>query len=252
MLCPVQVAIKEIRGAGLHSDGKTSCIKVGGSSGCDYICDDMSYVIMTRKMEFARFKLARPDIDTCRQSALIKDAGIDYTALYTRLITRTVLKKKYLYDQFVQLINLLGRMEPLIIARIRRAKSLNISIPDIILLPQVDQLILYRTDILCATMNQIIDYMNNLNINSLLNTPIVGKIARLEPGKFNVPDMKTKICELSGDTADEYLAVMEIILNHEIRVAEYIREIEKYHCTVINHMNQVYDRCKALIADLCQ
>lgn len=40
--------------------------------------------------------------------------------------------------------------------------------------------------------------------------------------------MKTKIDALDATSADAYISGMKKILEHELTVAQYIREIEKY------------------------
>lgn len=261
-VCPVVKAIGEIRGGGIYSDDaeetNNNLIKIGGSdSEVEFVCDDMSFYIMSRKMELARFELSKPNLAVieAKYNAMFRDVvGIDYSALYTRIIDRA-LKKKYIYDQFVQLVDLLGSMEQTIAAKVdalgRKGQPINISLPDIFLLPHVDTLIVYRPDILADTMNKIIDYVNKININALLKEPLNIHIPRVEKFAGSPPDMKTKIEPVqSTSSPEEFLAGMHKILDQELVVAKYIQEIEKYQCEVINHVNKVYDACKKIIANM--
>jgi hypothetical protein len=258
MTCPVVAAIREIRGAGLYKDdceeSPDDVIKLGGNNtDIEFVCDDMTFYMMTRRMELARFELSKPDFAQCKAkyTRMFKNiVGIDYSTLYTRIINQA-LKKKFLYKQFVELVELIGETEQLIEIKVnsaaRRGVPINISIPDIILLPHIDQLIIYRTDILCATMNKIINYMNKINVNSLLSEPVNSNIPQIKPFAVTPPDMKTQIPEIDATDADEFLAGMKRTLEHEMAVASYIREVEKYQCGVINHVNMAYDVCKKII-----
>lgn len=252
--CPVVVAIESIRGGfygGETQCGENNLVKLGGSdSSSEFICDDMTFYMMQRKMELARFELSRPDAEQQKIKciSMFRDTSdATYYQIYVRLIDRA-LKKKYIYDQFVQMIDLIDEMEQLVAARVelagRKGIPINISIPNIFFLPHIDQVIIYRPDVLADTINKIIDYMNNLNLNAILKTPIMNKIAHVD--KFTGQlDMTARI-----DAVDGTLEGMHSALNKELEVATYIREIEKYQCGVINHVNNVYDKCKKIIDSL--
>ncbi|SIP86076.1 Hypothetical protein PACV_363 [Pacmanvirus A23] len=259
MTCPVVAAIKEIRGAGLYSDDDSqNMIKLGGSDAeVSMICDEMSFYIMVRKMDMARFELSKPNDVQCKlkYAKMFKNiAGRDYAAIYALLID-SVLKKKFMYNQFVELVNLIGKMEELIEIKVlevgKAGKSINVTIPDIFLLPNIDMLIIYRPDILEATINKIIDYINKLNVNSLISTNVQTGVKLVEKFTADRPDMDTVVTKIENAyTVEEYLAKMKEILEHEMRVADYVRLVEKYQCTVINHLNSVYDICKKIINGL--
>lgn len=255
--CPVVTTIREIRGGGLYLDeeSETNVIRLGGGE-TEFICDSVSFYIMSRKMELARFKLSNPtpDLIAAKVNKMFGDIiGMDYTALYSHIIKKYVAKNGYLYNQFVQLIDLIGTMEELILAKVesagRKQIPINISIPDIFLSPNVDQLILYRPDILHHVVNQIIDYVNLLNVNSILSTPRRTTVSHVAPFSALVPSMATLVvCNPTYNFTD--IRNLDILLQHEMVVAEYVREVEKYHCMVINHMNLVYSICKDIVEQL--
>lgn len=260
-ICPVVRVIRDIRGGGIYVDDSEESaervIKLGGSENTtEFIFDDMSFYIMSRKMELARFELSKPTLVACenKYKSMFRDmVDIDYTSLYTRIIDRAF-KKKYIYQQFVQLIDLLSELEELILARVdnmgRTNQPINISLPDMFLLPHVDQLIIYRPDILANTMNQIINYINRININALLKEPLRDTVSPVEPFSSTPPNMNTRIEKISANSVESYLTGMKNILAQELEVALYIREIEGYQCKVINHVNKVYDICKKMTAGL--
>lgn len=256
-ICPVVKTICEIRGAGTYIDDPelhdNNVIKIGG---VEFVCDDMSFYIMSRKMRLARFELSRPSLIACEAgySNMFRNVvGIDYATLYTRIID-SALKKKYVYYQFMQLVDLIGEMEQLIIARIdtagRSGQSINISLPDLFLLPHLDRCIVARPDVLAHTMDKIIEYINKINVNALLKEPVRGIVPRVAKFSCLAPDMKTVIPPIDASSVEEFISGMHKTLEHEIVVASYIQDIEKYHCMVINHMNQVYDICKKIIDGL--
>ncbi len=250
MKCPVVSAIEEIRGGGWEDDcmGDTNVVKIGGIEGSIYVSDDVQYYMMTKKMEIARFELSQPGLVECR---------IKYHVILNRsrtvsgVINRTL--PSHLYRQFVELVDIIGSMEDVILLRIktlnRTGRYCNLSIPDIILLPNIDQIIIYRPDILCQTMNKIIDYVNKINVSALLKTPIVAQISKVSALEIE-PPIIANFTETIFSTADEYIAEIKKINTEEMKVCEYVKNIEKYHVEVINHMNQVYDYCQKIIDNM--
>ena len=257
-VCPVVEVIKEIRGGNPQVDEDSppeNIIKLGGSEdSVELVCDNVSFYIMLRKMELARFKLSNPSVAECEVKAaqMFREYdGLDYTALYSRIIDKA-LKKRYLYNQFTQLVELVERLNQLILTRImaasKKGESINISLADIYLLPHIDQLITYRPDILCTAVNQLIRYVNKLNINAIIRSPMQVNIAGLSKCDAHVPAMGTLMPHRPhGKSAEQYLEYMTETLGHELVVAEYVREIEKYQCAAINKLNEVYDFCKKII-----
>ncbi len=256
-ICPVVKAIREIRGAGLCDDDDTQTVKLGGSDAqIEYVCDDVSFYITTRKMTLARFELSRPTMQECvhKYHELFRADYTDYAAIYAHIVEHA-LEKKYMYRQFVQLVDLLENINQPILRRVdnlaRQGKPVNISLPDIIFLPHVDQIIAYRPDILEHTINKIIDYVNRINIDSLIPSHARANIKHVGP--FTAAeqlDMSISIEPIDATTPAEYMEQMNALLNHEITVAKYVNGIEKYQCMVINHMNKIYDFCKKIMTEL--
>jgi len=188
-----------------------------------------------------------------KYSEMFRDTvGIDYSTLYSRLIERVL--RRHIYTQFVQLVDLLANMEQLIISKITKlsaaGKAINVSLPDIFMLPHIDELIVYRPDVLRTTVNKIIDYVNKININSIITNPVSSKIPHVAAISATPIAGDTQIADDRGMDAAGYIEKMHAVLAHEIVVAGYICAVEKYHVEVINHMNQIYDVCKKIIAGL--
>src|ERR1700744_2611681 len=247
--CPVANVIKDIYGAGWDDDDSARLIKLGGSD-TEIVCDDVSWYIMSRKIELARFELSAPDFAACElkyEKMFSRLAGMKYSAAYI-VIMDSALQKKYLHEQFTRLIDLLAEMEQIISTRIatlaRANAQINISLPDIFLLSNVDKIILYRPDLIAGVINKIIDYANGFQINAILTSPAGAKIPSVEQFKPPGIDLHASIpLSPRTHTADEYIIFMKKILEHECVIADYIRDIEKYHCIIINHMNKIYEWC---------
>lgn len=267
MQCPVVRTIQEIRGGNWYVDDtddtatdtknviyyrpeftKNKKIINGGSETTDLkpvVCDDMQFYITSRMMSLARFELSKPDDEAIgRKSAIMfKDiVGKNKSDIVIHLIDNAM--PKHIYKQFVQLINIIGDMEDIIVIKLRTMKQINISLPDIFLLPYIDRLIVYRPDVLCDTINAVTVYMNKLNVNSMLSEPIKTPISSVD--RFEAAEPTSAV----GSELPKTIEEMHEMLNAELEVAKYLVKVEAYQCKVINHMGLIYDRCKKIITDL--
>jgi hypothetical protein len=64
-----------------------------------------------------------------------------------------------------------------------------------------------------------------------------------------IPQQQIPVCAVLN-TAEEYIAWAEDVLSHEMIVAEYVREIEKYQCCVIRELQQIYNYCQKIMVGL--
>lgn len=255
MSCPVVEVIKEIRGGGIYIENdETHDVMIGGNdTGITFVCDEMSYYITLRKMEFARFELSRPDLVSCERRYNLQwreYTGITYAVVYDKLIKK-IAKNNLLYNQFTGLINLIHNMEETINAKILAlsysGKAINISLPSVILLPNVDELIYTHPDTLMDAVNKLTNYINQINLKSISRDCELAKVEKLQSITLPKLDMN-KTFDSSPDlaTPDEYIDCMKKLLASEMTIANYIRLIEEYHCKVIVHMNKLFDACKKL------
>jgi hypothetical protein len=202
-------------------------------------------------MELARFELARPSAELARvrSGRMFHTADKTYGDVYVRILDRVF--RRYIYDDFVQLVDLLGDLEGLIIQRVevlaREGRPINVSLPDFFLLPDVDKAIIYDPNTLHKTINLIIDYVNALGIDALLPDPHRVKIAPLEQFAGKAPDMQTKLQLAPTDTSNDTLIWMKKRLTQELEVAEYVREIEGYHCAAISRVQEIRAVCSGLV-----
>jgi hypothetical protein len=193
--CPVVQAIDEIKGGfdwsgDASNDENTVTIDTsvfggfgGGSEGDDElqrtcVLEDAVFYITTRKLTFARFKLGNPDLTACQKfykREFENLSGRDHYDVYVEILEK-LHGGKYLYNAFTTLIDLISGIESAVgvfmINSARKGKQFNLTIPSLKILPTIDVAIQVRSDLLQHTMNQIIQYMNKLNVNDLLAKPI--------------------------------------------------------------------------------
>ena len=248
LLCPVVAAIREIRG-GFYADrvenDNTNMIKIGGSD--TRICDEMSYYIMSRMMELARFELSRPDLDQCKE--FLKKY------ILSDNIYNDILEKRnhnHVAEQLDALCDIISQMEEIIGGyAARNTTPLNLSLSSIDINTNIDA---YNTQELKHTCDAIVDYINSLNINVLLSTPIntqidhIAEFVAARPASVSNRDIVGNGANL--DTPEAALKHAHDLLSRELIVARYIAEIEKYQCAIINHLGKVYDRCENIITQI--
>jgi hypothetical protein len=228
MSCPVQKAIKELRtgGYGGDDDDKAPITHIGGM---DVVCDNASYYLVTRRITFAR--------DNTKElfTYLI---GKTYGEVYTYLLEK-VLPQAHIYTHFTNLVDMIESLEQYIAHAVRKTTQLNVTLPTLLLRNSIDIEILYNPEALCAVINDIIMYMRKLNVNILLDKPVNTHIEYIEPFKGTLDTTYT----ISDGSADDLYA-------HEFVVVKYIAEVEKYHCSVINHTHKLLDICKEIISHI--
>jgi hypothetical protein len=250
--CPLVVAIGKIRGGGLYTDDEeqnnNNIVTVGGNGDTEYICDDTSYWINLRLIETARFEISKPSLDLCKRKfqRMYGDyKGKTREYIYTKIIAESQMKK-LMYKQFIALVESLVKLDDWLLAKVddnaRKGKPINITVPDIMLLPHVDVEIIYKPEVLTSTMNSILQYMSKLNINSLLKDPLTiefGSVPDFNPvNSVNMNDIIPYPDKLTS--ADDYLTAMKKLSDFEIETAKYVQDIEKYHCEVISKVNCVF------------
>ncbi len=244
--CPVMKIIGEIRGG--FYEGETgfsggNVIRLGGSD-MEFVSDDMSFYIMKRKLAIARLEL-NPSESQCRSLGV---SSITRKQLYNHLVD-TAMNKRHLYDQFSRLVDYISDMEQYICVRVKiagsRGSQVNVSLPTVVIPEFVCSMLLYDVSVLRNTANTIIEYINALNVNSILSDPVTKVI-------LNVPDCDVDLSYIDdtiipgGSTLEQ----IKSFLSDEMKIAEKLQEVEKYHCVVINHMNKVYKKCKKIIGGL--
>lgn len=260
MSCPVVDAIKSIRGGFYSTESgfsDDSLVKIGGK---ERVCDDVKFYAMKRQLEFARFKLSKPDKQQCEAKYQLMFDGVigrSYGQLYSMLADKLF---KHLYEQFIILVDLIGEMEKLIanyiqiIAKLSQFRSsINVSLPDIIFLPDTDVTIMRSPDELSEIVNRIICYVNNIDINAIIKEPIsvqIEKVPKYVGNRINLQDEETIAEKVSPMDDNHPIYLLEETLKHEMVVIDALLDAEKYHCGVINRMSDIIDKCKMIIESL--
>ena len=253
MSCPVVRVISEIKGSGVFKSDleytNDRVVKIGGNdSNVEQVCDNIQFYIMTRMLDMARFELSRPTLDQCRNKSVSmfnNTAGKTYSQIYDMLMT----KCNKLSKQFDGLIKVMDDFEKHLLSKISKLTEINITLPDVVFIPDTEILI-YRPDILKYTIDKIINYVNAINVNSILCTPVTTNIELTPEFKTSALNWDTIIDQPTGSTSEEYIISMQKSLDSEMIVAEYANSVEKYQVDIINHMNTVYDILKKIIKGL--
>jgi hypothetical protein len=184
-------------------------------------------------------------------------AGATQSVLYFRLVDK-IISKTVLYTQMNNLRELLSAMVDLIISKINRLRNqpINITLPG--QLPEIDAIIAYRPDILTRVCNNLITYVNEINVNSLLKTPLTVSVPLVvsfsgsEPGTVNTERVQKALhIDVAHDAAG-YIKIMDETLEFEMEIADHIHALERYHCTVINALNPAYHVCQQIINGLAE
>lgn len=252
MSCPVVRAIDEIRGGGLE-DETGHVVIVGGYT---RVVDDVAFYMTARKLDFARFELSGPKADaiSARHRSffgwMFDDAGKILTddIICARLIDKTI-GRSALHDQFIEVVEMMGRLETTIYERTMGGElsdSLNISLPEIVLQPNIDRLITYRPDVLKHTVDRLVAWVNAVNVVSI--SAGKSQSARVETIS-TPPDVMPKKILPSPDT-NPTLVGMKSLLAHEMHFCAHLREIEKYHCEAVTVLGRVVERIGAIIDDM--
>lgn len=244
--CPVVKCIREIRGAGYARDEDDPAIVVraydGGVEADELIVDDISYYIMMRKMEVARFELGRPGANAIAKK--FRDmfgefVGRDYSDVYARIMNSGG-RGKLIAAQIRKLERLMDEIERLVVAR---GIGANISLPSVSVTPEELAAAQYDAESIHNVTNRMVIAISKLNINSLLRSPAPHcDIRRLAAPGIGDPPMGT--VDSQGGPS---IAEMQRILDIEETICNYAAKVERYQCEALNKMSEVYAHCKKII-----
>jgi len=255
MTCPVKQAIKEIRGSGVVDDAEWKLMRIVGSSESEessttYVCDDTAFYITTRKIMQARFELEEGTTEQCEK--FIAEwgwlPGQTHREIAVRLID-TILQD-HVKTQLALLADLFDQLEQYILAKIetaaRRGKRFKVSIPNLAFDVSIDTGIAHDPPQLQWTMNSIVAYVNKLNLGDLVLLRDRKQIEPLgPPPQLAAPD--TRVPQREDSPCKKYI---DELISQELQVLDYVRCVEKYHCSAVNKMGEIRDNCNGLIKSL--
>lgn len=261
MDCPVVKTIKEIKGAGIlpgdpDSNNNIAVIGSGDTSSdassdtSDYhmvVCEDTMFYMMVQRLTLARIELTN---DAALAQRMIDKMGPFPTTagdLYCRVTDNM---SGRMYRQFILTVDLLGAIETLLIDHVaelaRKGAAINVSCPNITLAPHTDTIIKYDPDALACVVNKIIRYINSLNLSSILLNCKFDQIEPVQGITVVKPNMEVVIDVPRGDP----ISGLKKLIGYETMLCEYICEVEKYHCMVINRLNGIHKICNRIIEGL--
>ncbi len=225
--CPVRQCIDTIRSGGYDYDPSNDAnmityVKLGSAESVQTACDNIQYLINQKKIAWARGELNKPVADTRRVSKFNT-----YGELYMDLITNH-LQRDILYSKFISIIELIARIDKYTVQSITNVNNISVTLPTLLLAPSVDKIIQYRPDILTDSINKIIVYFNQLNINSILTTKITYHQELLPAWEYKLAPSTTVF---SSEIEKKHL--------QELEVYEYVYNVEKLHCKVSRILDMI-------------
>lgn len=248
--CPVRVAIDEIRG-GLSEDDAFLISVTGGAlsssfdegiqSNDDYIvCDNVDYYVTTRKLEFARAEL-NYNAELIKLSQLIAKSMTPKVKTFGELwqhITKQ-LQKNYIKEKFVAVVERIHYIEQLVAT----ATSMNragesLSLPTIIFDNNDLAGIQYKPNVLHQIIEKILSYFRELNINTILQSPIKPISSTIIAGlDKQIPTIEYPPTTVLIQPVD--VATARKRFNQEMIVAQYIQGMEKMQCAACRLLDNI-------------
>lgn len=175
---------------------------------------------------------------------------IKYTvaAIFTAMLNETF-SGSTIYKQFSSMLKCIEGLDRHISKAMRKYPKANVSIPEIVLSIDMTPMDLFISPgELKETINKIITYMNDYNINSLL--PDYKKITtRIKLIKDDPPDvdlsayLDKKEITKEISTLDHVNAVIEDLYTLEKNISDGVSKAEKYYTMIADRINEIYIRC---------
>ena len=262
-VCPVVAAISEIRRGGIWIDADEdgghdddafpprNRIVWGSSNPRIEYADEVIFYIMARKLDLARFELSNPTLVRCKIKAksMFGQIGVSREDIYIHIVN-TAMKRRRIYVLMTHTVEIITALEQCIAAKIaaiaKKGLHINVSLPGTI--PYVDASVMYKPESCTRTANMIIDYIQHLNVNSILREPVTINMTPCD--SFDTMALTGDVPMITASTRDEYLSEMKRVLNEELLIAQYVASIELYHCDVISRLSQVYNACEKIMNGL--
>jgi hypothetical protein len=251
-LCPVVAARKQIKGSSWYVKPANTISGAAQGIECEMSYGDMCFYMTARNMDVARFELVKPNLEQCLQYLQRMDfAGKDYQYLYKRIIQQ-IPSKMTLYYSFTKTYDLLAKLEEYLTLRLamRKDVKLNISIPHLQLDKHTAQMIVFAPKVLADAVDALCKFANSINIKSIVTTKYNLIVNEAKPPKEL--DLTTKMPKMVDDALDVPTCMKKIkeLLEHEIRVAKYIYDIEEFQAKEIEILNQLSSLAKSMLSDL--
>jgi len=285
-MCPVVKVIQDIRETsprrgGWSDDYSCPAVIIGGNhdseSDTAIVCEKVAFHIMCKKMALARFELGSPDLDQCQkyyekefEDHMGETHGQYYSSAFEDLINCNLL-----LDQFDLVLDYVTKIESLIAAKVlqlaRDDRPINISLPHLNLVEAEVKLMPYAARILHKCVNQIVSYLNKINISSLvssakdsddagmldlcpeaeLGTGFGGdrhsrEMKSKRGGGSGKDDWNEEFTPVRGSTPEQFIAGMHRFAESQIHILNRVEKMERYHCIAISHLGKCYKKCESI------
>ena len=248
MTCPVRKAISEIRGGGFAFDDDNSALVAVVGGGCEVVVDEVSFVISRKRLELARLELSQPSLEVCQKKYASSNAGRPAVEVYKKLAEEVFCKT---HDQLIEVVDILGELEECIsgiVAHAAKCKQpINISLPVLALPITSAREVTHNLHALYETVNEICRYVSRINLNSLVDIRVPRLEALGQPPNIAPNFDPAQISSGSAEDVPGYISLLRRILDDELRILEYLRKAEPYHCEALKKLGEVKDYCTKII-----
>jgi hypothetical protein len=252
--------IKEIKGSGLEDETNEVVAKVGGGpDSIDIVLDGVPFYIMNKKIGLAELALSNPTPRKCADCYDKSFRAPDILACYRRIIREGL--NPCLYKNMTTTIEKILLLEKKILEKFillgKKNLQTNASLPGLYLAPE--QSAMYDPSALKDYMDELVKYVRNLNVNSILTAPVSCNIHCAAPFEATADKPDQQAWELilqslapgkpprlptpSGDNAQEYISAMKKIMEIETAISKYAIAVEKYHVLVMAKLNEIQEFC---------
>ena len=228
---------------------ESGLVMIGGSGGEARVCEEVKYLLTNDIIEHAAFMNTCPDATAAK--ARMRALGIrvcTYWDIYAQMIDDSGLRNN-IVRQLEHTLGIIQKLESFILGYVVKYPELehNYVLPMITIIPQFIDNAVYIPSELHRITIAIGEYMDKLNIDSMLQVP---------PGKWENPEVPQPPTPATIDFDTKYNPVGTIknIFDEWIRVraeiGKFLVGVEKYHCNVIGWLNAVIDRCGEIVTML--
>ena len=235
--CPITSAIRVIRGGNAcdeHDDSRV--VTIGGS---EYVCDDVSYYMSRRRLEFARYEVAMRTIALDTPSGTSMPTPISYIGKTYREVASAIIDAvahHRLYDQIAAICDVISRMEDLIQRRVLVSGATDVTLCCLCeSFSDIDPRLLFNPVNACEITNALIDHVSGTDINVMLSSP-----CEIRP---------QRVPEFTG-TPPDWNSIIPDHLHAEMIVAEHLRDVESYHCVCLEKLGIIHAMCDEILSKL--
>lgn len=179
----------------------------------------------------------------------------DYYGKNSREILEKIFDEpsKKIYIVLTRAVDLIDIMESVCIGALARDFPSGMSLPTIYFDPAAIENVESQPDAIYAEVNKIIDYANKLCIAGIKthieSLPKFEK--KLKEFVFTVPTVVSTAntpTDINASLQHSTLAaVYAPLLDQDMDIAEYARDLEYYHCSAIGKLNDVMSLCQSII-----